>query len=231
MSAMPKRIYRDVVQLLLDDLRADSAKPGSRLPSERALAERYRVSRATVREALVALELSGAVQTHGGSGTFIVDLAEAGADSATPAAIEDESPADIMQARLLLEPVVARLSATRWDRPGLARIARPLRTVERAAQVGSLDLHPGRADREFHAAIAAACRNPALTKAMEPLYRMMAQNLWEGVKQQQWTAALTAQMATEHRAIYDAIRVRDPDRAAFEAERHIRSVMATIFAD
>ena len=228
---MPNRIYRDVMQLLLDDMRADSAAPGSRLPSERALAERYRVSRATVREALVALELAGAVETHGGSGTFIVDLAEAGGDSPAPPAVQDGSPTDIMQARLLMEPPVARLAASRWERPGLAQIARPLRTVERAAQVGSLDVHPGNADRQFHAAIAAACANPVVTKVMEPLYRMMAQNLWEGVKQQQWSAALTSQMAVEHRAIYDAIQARDADRAAFEAERHIRSVIATIFAD
>jgi GntR family transcriptional regulator, uxu operon transcriptional repressor len=228
---MPNRIYRDVARLLIDDLRASSAAPGSRLPSERALAERYRVSRATVREALVALELAGAVQTHGGSGTFIVDLAEAGGDSPAPPAVEDESPTDIMQARLVLEPVVARLAAARWDRSALAQIARPLRAVERAAQVSSLDVHPGQADRQFHAAIAAACCNPVVTRVMEPLYRMMAQNLWEGVKQQQWTAALTVQMAAEHLAIYEAIQARDPDRAAFEAERHIRNVIATIFAD
>jgi DNA-binding FadR family transcriptional regulator len=57
----------------------------------------------------------------------------------------------------------------------------------------------------------------------------MAQQVWEGMKEKQWHSELTAQMAREHRAIYDSTRSRDPDLAAFEAERHLRNVMAVLF--
>jgi DNA-binding FadR family transcriptional regulator len=59
----------------------------------------------------------------------------------------------------------------------------------------------------------------------------MNQRMWEGVKQRRWRIELTEQMAVEYRAIYEAIRARDPDRAALEAERHLRNVISVIFDD
>jgi DNA-binding FadR family transcriptional regulator len=229
--ATPTRAYVDVAQLLLQRLRSAEYAPGTRLPAERQLAEELGVSRPTVREALAALELMGVVDTHMGAGTFVREIPPHDAANGTATtASADASPSEVLQARLLIEPSTARLAALHWDRPTLAAIQRPLRQLERAAEAGS-DAHPTKEDRQFHTAIAAAAGNSVLDTLLAPLWAMMSQSLWRNLKERGWTATHTAIVATEHREIFEAIRSRDGELAAFTMEKHIRGVITDLYRD
>lgn len=222
------RAYVEVAQLLVERLRSGEYPPGARLPAERQLAAEFGVSRPTIREALTALELMGAVDTHVGAGTFVLETAPVSAQSDPETA--DASPSEVLQVRLLLEPATARLAAVNWQRETLAVIARPLRKLERAVEAGSA-AHPTDEDRLFHAAICGATGNAVLIDLLRPLWAMMAQSLWRSLKERGWTAAHTASVEEEHREIYEAIRSRDGDLAAFTMEKHVRGVITALYND
>ncbi len=202
MGVVARKAYADVVAAqMLERVRERRYPVGGRLPSERELSEELGVSRPTVREALAALELMGAVSTHVGAGTYVV-----GAANGEPVVrTADASPFEILQFRLLLEPQIARVAARRWDRRTLAAITRPLRALEREAEVGSAE-HPTLQDRQFHAAIAGATVNTVLIELSASLWELMSQTLWRRLKEREWTAAHTARVAEEHRKIFEAIR-------------------------
>ena len=102
----PLQRYEQIAERLADDIRSGVLAPGERLPSERDLARTLEVSRASVREALASLALQGVVETRHGAGTFVVGLPP----SEPP---HDASPSAVLEARLALEPAVARLAAAR----------------------------------------------------------------------------------------------------------------------
>jgi GntR family hexuronate regulon transcriptional repressor len=219
---MALRAYTDVSQELLRRIDEGEYELGTRLPAERQLAEALSTSRSTLREALAALELAGVIETHAGAGSYVA--ARPGAADQLPA---DASPADVVEARLLIEPVLARAAAQSRDRHALAAIARPVRALERLADAGD-PTHPGEADRRFHIAIAKSTGSAALQTLVAPLWQLMDQALWHRMKDRDWQASRTRRIAQEHRAIYEAIRARDPELAAFEMERHLRGVKAFI---
>ena len=109
----PQR-YERIAARLVADIRAGRLAPGEKLPPERELARRLGVGRASVREALAALPLRGALETRPGAGSFVVGPPED--DGALPT---DASPSDLLEARLLLEPQVA--GARRRPRPSRSR--------------------------------------------------------------------------------------------------------------
>jgi GntR family transcriptional regulator, transcriptional repressor for pyruvate dehydrogenase complex len=214
--------YSDVALLLLERIRSDHLATGARLPSERQLAEEFGVSRPTVREALAALGVMGVLETRVGAGTFVV---------ATSGAAEPDSlgasPYDILDARLLVEPGLARLAASRRDRQALSAIKAALQRIEREAEAG-MDTVPTESDRTFHLAITRAAANDVLMHVALPLWEAMSETLWRRFKELTWNADQTMRIAIEHRRIYDAIEGRDPDRAAFEMEFHIRRVQSDL---
>src|SRR3954468_20970457 len=103
----PLQRYEQIAERLAEDIRSGRLTPGERLPSERDLARALEVSRASVREALAALQLQGVVETRPGAGTFVAAHAPAGE---VP---HDASPSAVLEARAQLEPAVARLAARR----------------------------------------------------------------------------------------------------------------------
>jgi DNA-binding FadR family transcriptional regulator len=215
-----RRAYADAANRILERMREERVAPGTRLPAERQLADELGVSRATVREALAALELMGVLETHAGAGSFV----RGGLELDQEARASDTSPLETIAARLVIEPQLARLAARTWDRRSLAAIARPLRALEREAAIGS-DRHPTELDRQFHAAIAAASGNSVLVRVAAPLSELMGETLWRRLKERSWSAGQTALVASEHRRIYDAIQARDDDLAGFAMEAHLRGVL------
>src|SRR5215217_2050530 len=108
---VPQR-YEQVVRRLSADIAAGRLAPGERLPSERDLARALGVGRASVREALAALANQGLVETRPGSGSFVADDAVTALRGGSDLS-HDASPSDVLEARALLEPAVARLAASR----------------------------------------------------------------------------------------------------------------------
>src|SRR5918998_3790136 len=123
--------YEQVADRIAADIRAGRLAPGDRLPSERDLARSLEVGRASVREAIAALQVAGVLETRPGSGSFVA----AGAGERARES-HDASPSDLLEARALLEPAVARLAAQR-GRPDPEAEAL-LNAMEAAADQGDL---------------------------------------------------------------------------------------------
>jgi DNA-binding transcriptional regulator YhcF (GntR family) len=125
---------------------------GERLPPERELALTLGVSRPSLREALIALEIGGQIEIRMGSGVYVRDTA---ADAVGPMATLGDSPSELMQARAAVEGSVAALAAARMTAAMLERLRRTVQRMKRLAEAGK---SPVEAERQFHMLIAEAAR-------------------------------------------------------------------------
>lgn len=209
----PRRLYRQVAEQIRALIESGELKPGTRLPPERELAERFAVSRPTVREALIVLEVEGHIQIRMGSGVYI---SQRTADAAELRTSEDtEGPLEILQARCLIESAIAEEAARRVTKQSLVRIDATLERMGRSLDDAEVALA---CDRDFHTAIADIIGNSALKhftgliydSRMSPYFTKLA-SYFEGPHT--WKLALE-----EHHIIRDALALGDP-AAAREAMR------------
>lgn len=225
------RLYRMIADQIAGRIRAGDFPRGRRLPSERDLAEQLQVSRASIREALIALEIEGYVEVRVGTGVFVADkeglgMMPAAGPNATPAQnAEDIGPFDLLEARLLIEPECAGMAAQHATAAQLAAI--------REAHEGmSLTDSPGRHDREFHGAIAAACGNAALAAAVGHLWNLtQSSSVYRRMQDYFVDAKVWAVAHTEHQRILTAIVARDPIRARHAMHAHLLGILARLRED
>ena len=219
----PQR-YERIAERLAAEIRSGAFAPGERLPSERDLARRLEVGRASVREAIAALQVQGVVETRPGSGTFVSAAAAGRLPAASPLP-HDASPSDLLEARTLIEPAVARLAAAR-GRPDATAEAL-LDAMEAAADPADPAARAGwnEADRLFHRQIAAMTGNVVLTSLADHVASLMDQPLWQRLRDDSIASpGHTAIHLAEHRMIYEAIVDGDPDAAALYAAQHVKRV-------
>ena len=211
----PRQRYEQVADRLAADIRAGRLAPGERLPSERDLARRLEVGRASVREAIAALQVAGMIETRPGSGSFVA----AGAAERTREA-HDSSPSDLLEARALLEPAVARLAAQRGRADADAEAL--LAAMEQAADAGDR-AGWNDCDRRFHQRIAALTGNPVLLDLADRIAAVMDEPLWQRLRDDSIAVpGRTTLHLAEHRMIYEAIAEGDADAAELYAAQHIR---------
>lgn len=221
---LSRRAYEFVAHELLVLILSGRFRVGDRLPSERELASQLGVSRPTVRQALGLLSSHGLVETRTGSGTFVVGPVVA--PEGSPARDVD-SAREIMEARLVVEVAAARLAARRSRRQGealelLRAIVEALeRSVERASFPAEIDL-------AFHRTVCRLTANPCLVGLIAPLWQHAGSAIVSALGQGRWTPEDTARVAAEHRAVFEALRVGDPELAGFAMERHLRSELAKL---
>jgi DNA-binding FadR family transcriptional regulator len=209
----PRQRYEQVADRIAADIAAGRLEPGERLPSERDLARRLEVGRASVREAIASLQVAGMIETRPGSGSFVA----ANAQERTREA-HDSSPSDLLEARALLEPQVARLAAQR---------GRPDEEIE--ALLAAMEDATGQVwndcDRRFHQRIAALTGNPVLTDLADHIAAVMDEPLWQRLRDDSIAVpGRTTLHLAEHRMIYEAIAEGDADAAELYAAQHIRRV-------
>lgn len=190
---------------------------GARLPAERELAQQLGVSRPSVREALIALEIEGWVEIRGGSGVYVCDKPGDGGE--TPSL--GESPAELMQARLVLESAVVTLAAARATKEGLQRVEKALAAMREQHAQG---FKPVEADRRFHISIAEMTGNAVLVELVGKLFDgrhspLSARMSSEAESSPQiWRVALD-----EHEAIYRALEARSPQAAVAALGGHLQA--------
>jgi DNA-binding FadR family transcriptional regulator len=203
--------YEQVADRIAADISAGRLAPGERLPSERDLARRLEVGRASVREAIAALQVAGMIETRPGSGSFVI-----AADRTRE--VHDSSPSDLLEARALLEPAVARLAAER-GRPD-PEIERLLAEMEHADRAAWNDC-----DRRFHRRIAELTGNPVLLELADRIAAVMDEPLWQRLRDDSIAVPGRATIhLAEHRMIYEAIAEGDGDAAELYAAQHLRRV-------
>lgn len=213
-----RKLYRQVADSIMASIKTGDYKPGSRLPSERDLAAAYKVSRPTVREAMIALEIRGLVESRHGSGIYITEHppAQMGADDLDIGAFE------LTEARRLFEGEAAALAATTITDEQLAEletiIAEMVKENHRR-QTGET------ADRQFHVAIARATRNTAITTVIENLWDIRYKSpLCRHMLERARSAGVQPRIS-EHRRILAALRKHDPKAARAAMRDHLGRVI------
>jgi GntR family transcriptional repressor for pyruvate dehydrogenase complex len=190
---------------------------GDRLPAERELALRFAVSRATVREAIIALETRGLVDVRMGSGVYVISVPTSGA---IPVPM-DVGPFELSEARLLIEGEVAAQAARQISDEELRTLEQLLREMDTANRSG----HGEEADRRFHQTIARATRNSALLAVVESLWLIRVSSPQCIRLFHRSRARGTKPVVAEHRAILQALRAHDADAARAAMQNHLQHVL------
>lgn len=215
-SIEPRRLYRQIADQLRGLIDAGEFVAASRLPAERELAMQLGVSRPSVREALIALEVEGVVEVRMGSGVYVRPReARAGAR----AGVDGEGPLETIRARQLVEGELAAAAAA---------VATPMLVDALGEAVGLMEadiaagVMPLRGDREFHLRIAGANDNSPLLRIVTELFDERNTPLFERLgshfeNEQNWRAAVD-----EHRRVVAAIAAGDADAARCAMREHLR---------
>jgi DNA-binding FadR family transcriptional regulator len=211
-----------VAEKLLSKIRSDGLAPGTRLPSEHAMAQHFGVSRTVLRAAIALLKADGVLSTRQGSGTFVCQTGFPSAARGDPLTERSvQSLLNLTEVRRGLEAEIAALAAVRRTPGQLAEIEHALRRVEDAMRAGGDGVEE---DVQFHLRIAEATGNPYWVRLVE----MFAQQIRLAVKVTRANEArrrdFVHQVRDEHEKIVAAIVAGDPDRARAAAGDHLLCV-------
>jgi len=210
------RLYEQVVERLREYVRAEGLKTGDRLPPERDLADRLGVSRTSIRQAIVALEVQGLVEVRHGGGTYLLRDRLQAEPLETMIDRRRRLP-DVLDARDALETKLAALAAVRRTDQDLVEIDAALAAMADAVDRGELGVDE---DQHFHAAVTAAAHSTLLADFMAEISLSIAESRTESLRQ----PGRPARSLEQHRGIVKAIRAGDPERAAAAMHTHIDTV-------
>ncbi|MBI2347526.1 MAG: FadR family transcriptional regulator, partial [Deltaproteobacteria bacterium] len=219
------RIYEEVVSQIHELIREGKFKAGDQLPSERELAETFKVSRTSLREALRALETEGLVVSRTGTGTFVADLPiESLVAPLATLLIEQKSAlADIFETRKLIEPHIASLAAGRVTKRDIERMKRILQKQREEVDRGATGVEE---DAEFHFSIARATQNHALEKLVSGLMDILSHSREESLQ----TPGRRLASLESHHKILSAIQDHGKQEARAAMLRHIEQVEQSVFS-
>jgi DNA-binding FadR family transcriptional regulator len=209
----PRRLYRriaDQLRLLMDQ---GEFPVGSRLPAERELATQLGVSRPTVREALIALEVEGRLRIRVGSGIYVIEPQPTAAVS-NSASIE--GPFEILGARAFVESAIAEEAARYAKAEDIAVLDGVLK--EAADSNDGFLMH----DRHFHTAIAGILGNGVLVRCVGELFDLRINPYFERLARHTLESTAWQSAHEEHVAIRDAIALRDPAKAREAMREHLK---------
>jgi DNA-binding FadR family transcriptional regulator len=209
-----RRLYRQIADQIAALIDRGEYSAGQRLPPERDLAKQLGVSRPSVREALIALEVEGYVEVRVGSGVYVVGKQPAAA-AKLPA---DSGPFELISARSLIEGECAALAAKSATRAQIRAMEEALDEMEAARDKGIMPLG---ADRLFHLRIAEATGNSALALAVQTLWDQRTGPLFLRLEHHFDTPALWTVAIREHRDIVAAIARHDAAGARAAMRRHM----------
>lgn len=205
--------YQDIASQIRSLIEGDGLKAGSRLPTERELAESFGVSRATIRQAEAQLQATGVIEIKTGSGAFVLGQA-----TASDRTLPEMTALELTEARSLLESEAAALAAVHITDAELAKLEECIEVMNSALpnDEGAAD----NADRDFHITIATASRNAVILHTVRMFWQI--RNEVQSVKQVYSAVCLqdTGPRGKEHSDILSALKRRDPMQARVTMRAH-----------
>jgi DNA-binding FadR family transcriptional regulator len=209
-----RRLYRQIADQIAALIDKGEYGAGERLPPERDLAKQLGVSRPSVREALIALEVEGYVEVRVGSGVYVTGRQR----EAAPTLPADSGPFELIRARWIIEAECAALAAKNATRAQVRAIEEAIDEMEQQRDRGMMPLAP---DRQFHLRIAEASGNSALALVVKTLWDQRTGPLFLRLEHHFDTPALWTVAIREHREIASAIARRDASAARAAMRRHM----------
>lgn len=217
-----QKLYQGIIAALQGDIAAGRFREGDRLPPERLLVERFQVSRLTIREAMIGMEILGLVEARRGSGVYVTAPPVGG----IAAGELDIGAFELTAARRLVEGETAALAATTASGEDIAELEEILTRMvaENAIDV----LRDEAADRDFHLGIARATQNDALVLVVQTLWDVRDRSPLSMEMLRRSRSAGVKPRIDDHRAILDAIAAHDPDAARRAMRDHLGRVIENL---
>jgi DNA-binding FadR family transcriptional regulator len=211
----PRRLYRQIADQLRAAITAGEFALGARLPPERDLATQLGVSRPSVREALIALEVEGLVEVRMGSGIYVLAREGPSSPRGVDAAL---GPFDIIRARQVIEAELAAAAARSKSTHAVKRMRAALKHMDEDIARGVM---PYAGDRDFHVALAEASDNAALVRVVTELFDERNNPLFEQLGRHFENARSWRQALAEHRAVLRAVLAGDVAGARAAMRTHL----------
>ncbi len=210
------KLYQEILLKINDIIREDQLADGDRLPSERELAERLKVGRSSVREALRALELLGLISTKRGEGTFIQDHSSHRLVEILSFFVlrNNRSKQDLLETRKIIELDAVRLATERIDIEAINQLENIIELSEEKLKHGSV---PIKEDYLFHQTIALSTGNDLLFRIWKPIIDFGRTVLEESLERDGRPEISIA----EHRKILTALKNRDVEEAVEQMKHHL----------
>lgn len=210
------RLYEELVARLQAYIDEAGLEPGDRFPPERELAQRLGVSRATLKQSIVVLEVQGILEVRHGDGTYLRH-AEALQEPISRLVEKRKLLPEVMEAREALECKLAELAAQRRTDEDVEAIDRALAQMEEEIRSGGIGAE---GDREFHLAVTLAGKNTLLAKLMQSLANEIHETRIESLSEPHRPPKSLA----AHRRIAQAIRDSNPRAARKAMYDHLKVV-------
>ncbi|HWP10677.1 MAG TPA: FadR/GntR family transcriptional regulator [Ramlibacter sp.] len=214
----PQRLYRQIAEQLRTLMTAGEFTPGSRLPAERDLARQLGVSRPSVREALIALEVEGWVEVRTGSGVYVLERRGRPRSEDRKVPPGEWGPLELIRARRVIEGEIASLAATQAKRKHIQAIRDAIVFMQQDADRG---VAPLAGDRAFHTAVADACGNVVLLETVQTFWDARHGPLFERLGDYFETVPSWRMAIAEHKAVLEAIQARDAQGARAAMQTHL----------
>jgi DNA-binding FadR family transcriptional regulator len=211
----PRRLYLQIAAQIRKLIGKGAVAPGERLPAERDLARRLGVSRPSLREALIVLEVEGLLDVRVGSGIYVAQPSGRGTGVDIGSA---SGPFEVIRARWMIEGECAALAAKHGTDAQLRAIRRAHADLQREAKQHH---NPLGADRAFHVRIAQATGNSALELVVQTLWDQRVGPLYRALEIKLEYPAMAGETLGEHKAVLDAILARRPAAARVAMRRHM----------
>ncbi|MFC5406420.1 FadR/GntR family transcriptional regulator [Cohnella soli] len=227
MTRLTKRNhYEEIKDQLAQMIMDGKLKVGDKLPSTREMSESFGVGRSTTREALSALKAMGLIEIRQGGGCRVIRHTPIELEVAMPELhslrMNRETLLELLEARLSLEVSNASVAALKRTDEDVAELAAIVKEMESA--IGQ-DIEGERTDIIFHQAVAKATRNSILAMLFESIANQLEQAIRDVRRVELYANKPVAErLFREHSAIYEAIRERDAERAAYAMREHLQHV-------
>jgi DNA-binding FadR family transcriptional regulator len=199
--------------------------PGTKLPTERELSKRFNVPRNAVRKTLAELEAEGSITRHVGRGTFLAGRAPGSIGEIPGDNVSHTSPAELMDARLRIEPALAELIVTNATAADFERMEACLEKAEKAATLDEFELW----DAALHQALAEATHNRFVIRILDMVTAVRRQAEWGKLKDRIVTPERRIRYQEEHRDIVGALKERDAERASASIVAHLQHARRNLF--
>ncbi|WP_311283426.1 FadR/GntR family transcriptional regulator [Paenibacillus macerans] len=226
------KLYIQIYDQILSEILSGSFEVGDKLPTERELCAQFGVSRAPIRQALSALEMNGYIYSRQGEGVFVKNTQNPAEQppSDTAFMLESVSPEDIVDARMNIEPLIAKFAAQRATDEDIEALHATIMQMEKETQAGH---YVPETDEQLHTEIAKASHNDLFIQFMAVIANAMKQQeMWKFIRDRTVTRPdYRDTNFSEHKRIIQAIENHDAEEATRLMTSHMQNLYYRYWKD